>query len=89
VGEPEDIKKVVCALAKVPPKDLLIIELANRYMKDGELDYDALAEVQPEVNVAIAEAKMYGAHTIRAVSALEQLEAIPADVGPGHPSSSE
>ena len=84
----ENIERVVCALAKVPPKELLIIELANRFMKDGQLGYDALAEAQPEVNRAIAEAKMYGAHTIRAVSTLEQLEAIP-DVGPGHPSPSE
>ncbi|GAJ00920.1 unnamed protein product, partial [marine sediment metagenome] len=67
----------------------LIIELANRFTKDGQLDYDALAEAQPEVNVAIAEAKMYGAYTIRAVSTLEQLEAIPADVGSGHPALPE
>jgi hypothetical protein len=89
VSEPENIERVVRALAKVPPKDLLIIELANRFTKDGQLDYDALAEAQPEVNVAIAEAKMYGAYTIRAVSTLEQLEAIPADVGPGHPTLPE
>ena len=88
MSEADNIERVVRTLAKVPPKDLLIIELVNLYTKDGKLDYDALAEVQPEVNVAIAEAKMYGAHTIRAVSALEQLEAIP-DVGPGHPSPSE
>ncbi len=88
MGEPENIERVITALVKVPPKDLLIIELANRFMKDGQLDYDALAEAQPEVNRAIAEAKMYGAYTIRAVSTLEQLEAIP-DVGPGHPSPSE
>lgn len=77
MGEPENIEKVIRALAKVPPKELLIIELANRYMKDGELDYDALAEIQPEVNVAVAEAKMYGARTIQAVDTLERLEAIP------------
>ena len=88
MSEPENIERVVRALAKVPPKDLLIIELVNRFTKDGQLDYDALAEAQPEVNVAIAEAKMYGAYTIRAVDTLEQLEAIP-DVGPGHPSLPE
>ena len=81
MSELEYIERVVRTLAKVPPKDLLIIELVNRYTKDGKLDYDALAEVQPEVNVAIAEAKMYGAHTIQAVDTLEHLEAIPADVG--------
>lgn len=78
--EAENIEKVVRALEKVPPKSLLIIELANRFMKDGQLDNDALADAQPEVNVAVAEAKMYGTHTLRAVSTLEQLEAIP-DVG--------
>ncbi len=81
MSEPENIEKVVRALEKVPPKDLLIIELANRFARNGQLDYDALAEAQPEVNRAVAEAKMYGAQTIRAVSTLERLEAIPADVG--------
>ncbi len=79
MSESENIEKVVRALEKVPAKELLIIDLANRFMKDGQLDYDALAEVQPDVNTAVAEAKMYGTHTIRAVSALDQLEAIPAD----------
>ncbi len=78
--EAENIERVVRALEKVPAKSLLIIEMVNRFMKDGQLDNDALAEAQPEVNVAVAEAKMYGAHTLRAVSTLEQLEAIP-DVG--------
>jgi len=81
VSEVENIEQVVRALEKVPAKELLIIELANRFMKDGQLDYDALAEVQPDVELAVAEAKMYGAHTIRAVDTLENLEAIPADVG--------
>ncbi len=80
MSESENIERVVRALEKVPAKSLLIIEMVNRFMKDGQLDNDALAEAQPEVNVAVAEAKMYGAHTIRAVSTLEQLEAIP-DVG--------
>ena len=82
MSESENIEQVVRALEKVPPKKLLIIELANRFMKDGQLDYDALAEVQPDVELAVAEAKMYGAHTIRAVDTLENLEAIPTDVGP-------
>lgn len=79
--EVDDIEKVVRALAKVPPKSLLIIEMVNRFMKDGQLDNDALADAQPEVNVAIAEAKMYGSQTLRAVDTLERLEAIP-DVRP-------
>ncbi len=84
MNEPEYIKRVVRALKKVPPKKLLIIELVNRFTVNGELDVEALAEAEPEINLAIAEAKMYGAHTIRAVDTLERLEAIPADVGPGH-----
>lgn len=80
MSESENIERVVRALEKVPSKELLIIELVNRFTKDGQLDNDALADAQPEVNVAVAEAKMYGAHTIRAVSTLELLEAIP-DVG--------
>ena len=88
MSESENIERVVRALQTVPPKSLLIIELANRFMKDGQLDNDALADAQPEVNVAIAEAKMYGSHTLRAVDTLERLEAIP-DVGSRDPSPTE
>jgi len=77
MGEPEHIERIIRVLEKVPPKNLLLIELANRFMRDGQLDYDALADAQPEVNMAIAEAKMYGSYTIRAVNTLEQLEAMP------------
>ncbi len=80
MSESEDIEKVITALRTVPPKQLLIIEMVGRYMKDGQLDYDLLAEDQPEVNRAIAEAKMYGAYTMRAVDALERVEAISEDV---------
>ena len=79
--ESEYIEKVICALKKVPEKRLLIIELANRFTKDGGLDSDGLAQHQPEVNLAIAEAKMYGSHTLVAVDTLKRLEAVPADVG--------
>ena len=82
MNERDTIERVVRALENVPHKNLYIIELVNRFMKDGQLDYDALAECQPEVNMAVAEAKMYGAHTLQAVEALEHLEAIPQDVGP-------
>lgn len=80
--ESENIEKIVKALHKVPAKNLLIIELANKYTKDGTLDYDRLAEIQPEVNRALAEAKMYGSYTLIAVSALSQLEVKATDVGP-------
>ena len=89
MSEEENIEKTVRALEKVPAKQLLIIELVNRFTVNGQLDYDALAEVQPEVEMAIAEAKMYGAYTLRAVDTLEHLEAIPADVGLRDPAVSE
>ena len=76
MNESEYIEKVVCALQKVQAKQLLIIELANRLTKDGDLDPDDLAEYQPEVNLAIAEAKTYGSHTIVAVDTLKRLEAV-------------
>ena len=89
MNESEHIERVVNALKKVPSKSLLIIELANRFTKGGKLDYEGLAEAQPEVNMAIAEAKMYGSHTLMAVDTLKHLEARTADVGPGHASLSE
>ena len=72
--ESTDIERVVASLKKVPEKKLLIIELANRIpMKDGELDYDEVARLQPEVNMAVAEAKMYGTQTLMAVDSLKRL----------------
>ena len=72
--ESEDIERVVAALNKVPEKRLLLIDLANRIpMKDGQLDYDAVTAIQPEVNMAVAEAKMYGAQTLMAVDCLKRL----------------
>jgi hypothetical protein len=83
MSEAEDIEKVVRALRKVPEKRLLLIELANRIpVKGGEPDYDELAKIQPEINLAIAEAKMYGAHTIMAVDSLKRLKPRKEDVGP-------
>ena len=71
MGESEDIEKVVSALKKVPEKRLLIIDLANSIpIKHGMLDLDVLATKQREINLAIAEAKAYGARTIMAVDAL-------------------
>ena len=77
----EYIDRIVVSLKKVPAKQLLIIELVNRFTRNGELDYDGLAEVQDEVNIAIDEAKAYGAQTMRAVDSLSRLEAISVDVG--------
>lgn len=81
MSESEYIDRIVRSLSTVPPKSLLIIELANKYTRDGELDYEGLAEVQPEVNRALAEAKMYGSYTLLAVASLSELEAKVTDVG--------
>jgi hypothetical protein len=81
MNESEYIERVVNALKRVPSTSLLIIELANSVpMKDGELDYEKLADIQPEVNLAIAEAKMYGSHTLMAVDTLKKLVAREEDV---------
>lgn len=80
MSEAEDIERVVRALAKVPPKKLLIIELANQIpIKYGELDYAEVAERQLEINLAVAEAKAYGTHTIQAVDVLIRLQSREGD----------
>jgi hypothetical protein len=72
-----NIDRVVTALLKVPEKKLLIIELANTIpIVNGELDYAELANRQLEINLAISEAKVYGAHTLQAVDSLVRLRAI-------------
>ena len=72
--EAADIERVVASLRKVPEKRLLMIDLANRVpMKDGALDYDAVTAIQPEVNMAVAEAKMYGTQTLMAVDSLKRV----------------
>ena len=76
MGEKEDIERVVRALKKVPEKRLLIIDLANSIpIKHGMLDIDVLVEKKREINLAIAEAKAYGARTIMAVDALVSMRA--------------
>lgn len=83
MGETEDFDRIIAALKKVPAKQLLIIELVNRVCsEDGQLDNNKLESIQPEVNLAIAEAKMYGAHTIVAVDTLKRLQSRTEDVGP-------
>ena len=74
--EAENIDRVVTALLKVPEKKLLIIEIANTIpIVNGELDYAELANRQLDINLAIAEAKVYGAHTLQAVDSLVRLRA--------------
>ena len=75
--EVENIDRVVTALLKVPEKKLLIIEIANSIpIVNEEFDYAELADRQLAVNLAIAEAKVYGAHTLQAVDSLVRLRAI-------------
>lgn len=80
MSEAENIERVVTALQKVPEKKLLIIELANQIpIVYGELDPKEVANRQLEINLAIAEAKMYGTHTIQAVDSLVRLRALEED----------
>ena len=73
--EAENIDRVVTALLKVPEKKLLIIEIANTIpIVNGELDYNELANRQLDINLAIAEAKVYGSHTLLAVDSLVRLK---------------
>ena len=72
----ENIDRVITALLKVPEKKLLIIEIANTIpIVNGELDYNELANMQLDINLAIAEAKVYGSHTLLAVDSLVRLRA--------------
>ena len=74
MNEPKNNDKAVAALRTVQPKRLLIIDLVNHTkIVNGELDYQELLNKQLEVTLAIAEAKVYGAHTLQAVDALVRL----------------
>jgi PRTRC genetic system protein C len=65
---------VVSVLGTVPEKRLRIIELAAELLDDrGELDLEAAAARQPEVNLAAAEAESYALATRQAVEALRRL----------------
>ena len=81
MSEAEYIEMIVRALKKVKPKSLLIIELANKVVReDGQLDRDELENLQPDVILASAEAKVYTAYTMAAVAALEKLPEKTEDV---------
>lgn len=83
MSEAEYLDRIIASLRKVPKKQLLIIDLVNSVCsEDGQLDYQELESIQPEVNLAIAEAKMYGAHTMVTVDTLKRLKARTEDVGP-------
>ena len=61
-------------IRRVPEKRLRVFELAAELLDEqGELDPEAAAARQPEVNLAIAEAETYVRATRQAVAALRQL----------------
>ena len=74
MSETKDLDRIIVALKKVPAKQLLIIELVNSIpIKNGILDLKVISARQPEINLAIAEAKAYGSYTLLAVAALARL----------------
>jgi PRTRC genetic system protein C len=67
---------VVQVLRSVPEKRLAVMELAQELVdQDGEVDVDAAAARQPEINLAIAEADGYARATRQVVEALRHLPA--------------
>lgn len=65
---------VVTILRRVPEKRLRLFELAAELLDGhGELDVDAAAVRQPEINLAVAEAEAYARATRQAVEALKRL----------------
>ena len=69
-------ERVIQALATVPEKKLLIIDLASELVTEtGVLNYDLASEKTPEINLAVAEARLYAKATVTAIHALR---AIPA-----------
>jgi PRTRC genetic system protein C len=68
------LPNLVSILGTVPDKRLHIIELAAELLGErGELDLEAAAARQPEVNLAAAEAEGYARATRQAVEALRRL----------------
>ena len=67
-------RAVLAVLRRVPEKRLAVFALAAELVgPDGELDVDAAAARQPEVNLATAEAEGYTQATRQAIQALRQL----------------
>jgi PRTRC genetic system protein C len=65
---------VVEILRQVPNKRLAVFDLAAELIDtDGEIDAEAAAVHQPEINLAIAEAESYARATRSAVEALRRI----------------
>jgi PRTRC genetic system protein C len=68
--------EVVAIIRRVPEKRLRVFELAGELLDDhGEVDVDAAAPRQPEVNLALAEVEGYARATRQATEALLRLPA--------------
>ena len=65
---------VIAILRGVPAKRLAVFDLAAELLDpSGELDVDAAAARQPDVNLAVAEAEAYARFTAQSVEALRRL----------------
>jgi PRTRC genetic system protein C len=70
-GEPD----VVAILRGVPEKRLAVFDLATNLLdSDGEIDAEAAAARQPEINLAIAEVESYARSTRSALEALRRIQ---------------
>jgi PRTRC genetic system protein C len=70
-----DHADVVAILRRMPAKHLAVFDLAAALVDaDGELNAEAPAARQPEINLAIAEAESYARATRSAVEALRRIE---------------
>ena len=66
-----DNRTLADLLAKAPPVSLMLLELAAELTgPDGELDLDAVASRQHEVEMACDEAQAYAASSSRLAAAL-------------------
>ena len=69
-------RDVIAVLRRVPERRLRIVELAAELLgADGEVDADLAAERQPDINLAVAEARAYARTNQQAAEALRQLPA--------------
>ena len=69
-----DRPSVVSILRDLPATHLAVFDLAAELLDvQGDLDIDAAADRQPEINLALAEADAYASATRRAVQALRGL----------------
>jgi hypothetical protein len=70
-----DAPDIVAILRRVPEKRLTVFDLAAELIDpDGEVDAEAAAARQPEVNLAIAEAESYARATRSATEVLRRIQ---------------